>query len=83
MTFHQACTTNRNQVSRSARRAAAVGTGAVYPDSSGELSFIRQVFEEWARAERTGAVPLTDVGVYLGWFGGVHRRSWWFFWSAA
>jgi short subunit dehydrogenase-like uncharacterized protein len=43
--------------------AAAVDAGATYLDSSGEPSFIRQVFEEFGpRAERTGAVLLTAFG---------------------
>jgi len=42
---------------------AAVDTGAIYLDSSGEPPFIRQVFEEFGpRAERTGAVLLTAFG---------------------
>ena len=43
--------------------AAAVDAGAVYLDSIGEPSFIRQVFEEFApRAERIGTVLLTRSG---------------------
>jgi short subunit dehydrogenase-like uncharacterized protein len=50
------------KVGRSAL-AAAVDAGAIYLDSSGEPSFIRQVFEEFGpRAERTGAVLLTAFG---------------------
>jgi len=43
--------------------AAAVDAGAVYLDSTGEPTFIRQVFEEFGpRAEQTGAVLLTAFG---------------------
>jgi short subunit dehydrogenase-like uncharacterized protein len=42
---------------------AAVETGAIYLDSSGEPPFIRQVFEDFGpQAQRTGAVLLTAFG---------------------
>jgi short subunit dehydrogenase-like uncharacterized protein len=48
----------------SAAVAAAVGAGAIYLDSTGEPTFVREVFERYGpEAERSGAALITAFGV--------------------